>query len=60
MVTREVLLELGALGGRAGHNAFTFGRLHALEQAKAEAAVAAWPQARAAMSRRRLRRWLEP
>ena len=59
VVTRVVLLELGALGGRAGENSFTFGRLHALEQVRAEAAVDRWPQARAAVSRRRLRRWLE-
>ena len=59
VVTREVLRELGARGHLAGQNGFTFGRLHALEQVKAEAAVAAWPQARAAVSRRRLRRWFD-
>jgi CHAD domain-containing protein len=46
VVTRAVLRELGAQGSRAGQNGFTFGRLHALEQVKAEAAVAAFPQAR--------------
>jgi CHAD domain-containing protein len=59
VVTREVLRELGAQGHLAGQNGFTFGRLHALEQVKAEAAVAAFPQARAVMSRRRLRRWFD-
>ena len=59
VVTRAVLRELGARGHLAGQNGFTFGRLHALEQVKAEAAVAAWPQARAAVSKRRLRRWFE-
>ena len=59
VVTREVLRELGARGHLAGQNGFTFGRLHALEQVKAEAAVAAWPQARAAVSRRRFRRWFD-
>ena len=59
VVTRAVLRELGAEGDGVGHDGFTFGRLHALEQVKAEAAVAAWPQARAAVSKRRLRRWLE-
>jgi len=59
VVTRVVLRELGARGHLAGQNGFTFGRLHALEQVKAEAAVAAWPRARAAVSRRRLRRWFD-
>jgi CHAD domain-containing protein len=59
VVTREVLRELGAAGTSPGRTASPSGRLHALEQVKAEAAVAAWPQARAAMSRRRLRRWFE-
>ena len=59
VVTRAVLRELGALGHRAGENGFTFGRLHALEQVRAEAAVERWPQARAAVSRKRLRRWFE-
>jgi len=36
-----------------------FDEAHALEQVKAEAAVAAFPQARAPMSRRRLRRWFD-
>jgi CHAD domain-containing protein len=58
VVTREVLRELATGGRRAGRDAFTFGRLHALEQVKAEAAVAAWPEARAAVSRGRLRRWM--
>lgn len=59
VVTRQVLRELGARGSRAGENGFTFGRLHALEQVRAEAAVQRWPQARAAVSRRRLRRWFD-
>lgn len=58
VVTREVLRELGAGGHVAGQNGFTFGRLHALEQVRADNAVARWPQARAAVSRRRLRRWM--
>ena len=57
VVTREVLRELAASGD--SRHGFVFGRLHALEQAKAEAAVTAWPTARAAVSRRRLRRWFE-
>lgn len=58
VVTTAVLRELGALGHAAGANGFTFGRLHALEQVRAEAAVARFPRARAAVSRRDLRRWL--
>ena len=59
VVSREVLRELGARGHLAGENGFTFGRLHALEQARAEAAVLRWPQARASVSRRRLRHWFD-
>ena len=59
VVTRAVLRQLGALGHRAGENGFTFGRLHALEQVRADAAVDRWPRALAAASRRRRRRWLE-
>ncbi len=59
VVTREVLRELGAASSGAGENGFTFGRLHALEQARAEAAVARWPTVRREVSRRRLRRWLD-
>ena len=59
VVSREVLRELGARGHLAGENGFTFGRLHALEQARAEAAVLRWPHARAAVSRPRLRQWFD-
>jgi CHAD domain-containing protein len=59
VVTREVLRELGARGHLAGENGFTYGRLHALEQVRGEAAVARFPAARKACSRRRLRRWFE-
>ena len=50
--TGRVAIVTGGGGG--------LGRLHALEQVRAEAAVDRWPQARAAVSRRRLRRWLDP
>ncbi len=59
VVTRAVLREFGARGHLAGENGFTFGRLHALEQARAEAAVARWPQARRELSRRKLRKWFD-
>jgi CHAD domain-containing protein len=59
VVAGLVLRELGARGHREGENGFTFGRLHALEQTRAERAIQRWPEARAAVSRRRLRRWLQ-
>jgi CHAD domain-containing protein len=59
VVTREVLRELGAGSSRAGENGFTFGRLHALEQVRAEAAAARWPQVRREVSGAKLRRWME-
>ena len=55
VVTRQVLRELAADGA----GGFVLGRLHALEQGRAEAAVARWPEARAAVSRERLRRWFD-
>ena len=58
-VTRQVLLEIAAAGQPAGENAFTLGRLHAREQALAEAAVADWPLARVAVSRKRFRGWFK-
>ena len=59
VVTREALREFGAASSRSGENGFTFGRLHGLEQARAEAAVARWPAVRRNVSRPRLRRWLQ-
>jgi len=59
VVTRDALRELGAASSRSGENGFTFGRLHALEQARAEAAVARWPQVRAEVSVPKLRRWFD-
>jgi CHAD domain-containing protein len=59
VVTREALRQLGATGSRAGHNGFTFGRLHALEEARDEQRGEQWRAVWAQVSRRRLRRWLE-
>ena len=59
VLTREVLLELGAGSTLPGDNGFTFGRLHGLEQARAESTVARWPEVRHQVSRRKLRRWME-
>jgi CHAD domain-containing protein len=36
VVTRELCRRLGVVAAAAGENAFTYGRLHALEQARAE------------------------
>ena len=57
VVTREVLRELATAAQEAGESAFTYGRLHALEQARAQAAAAGWPDVHARVSGR-LRRWL--
>jgi CHAD domain-containing protein len=38
VVTRELCRRLGVVAAAAGENAFTYGRLHALEQARAERA----------------------
>ena len=59
VVTRDLLREFGAASTRSGENGFTFGRLHGLEQARADHAVSRWPQVRAEVSVETLRRWLE-
>lgn len=57
VVTREALRELGAGSTRSGENGFTFGRLHALEQVRAQHAAARWPEVRRTASKGSLRRW---
>lgn len=57
VVTREALQGLAARAAAAGEDAFTYGRLHALEQCSADGAVSSWPQAARAAGRPRLRRW---
>ena len=59
VTTRDALRALGARGHLAGVNGFTYGRLHALEQARAEATGEQWSRQRARVSTRRLRRWFE-
>ncbi len=59
VVTRDVLRELGAASSKSGENGFTFGRLHGLEEARAAAARAGWPQIRAEVSKPKLHRWLD-
>ena len=58
LLTRRVLRELGVLAHLDGDNGFTFGRLHALEEAAGAAALAAYEEAHALVERPRLRRWL--
>lgn len=58
VVTREVLRELGAASSRAGQNGFTFGRLHGLEQARAQARTQQWREVWEQTSKAKLRRWL--
>ena len=50
VVTQEVLRHLGVQAYLAGENGFTFGRLHALEGARAEQAEAAYADALAAVA----------
>ena len=57
VATRQVMLELGRRSHLAGRNGFTLGRLHALEQVRAEEAGGRWDHARAVASRPKLRRW---
>lgn len=59
VTTREALRALGARGHLAGENGFTYGRLHALEQARAESTSEQWSLQRAGVSARKLRRWFE-
>lgn len=57
VVTREVLRELADLASAAGEPTFTYGRLHALEQARANGPDATWPAARDAAARAKVRAW---
>lgn len=62
VVTRGVLRELGELSGRSGRNGFTLGRLHALEQVRAEQLQAddsRLAKVQRAAARQKLRRWLK-
>lgn len=59
VVARETLRELGAKAYLENENGFTFGRLHALEEARAEQLVERYPEALERLPRRDLRRWLD-
>ena len=58
VVARRVLRELGVRMDLDGDNAFTIGRLHALEQARGDKAVLDFGPAWAALSDSRMLRWL--
>ncbi len=58
VVTRALLRELGVQSFLDGENGFTYGRLHALEQARAEAIVDSFGEVWQASSDKKLRRWL--
>jgi CHAD domain-containing protein len=58
VMARQRLREYGVRAHAAGENGFTFGRLHALEQARAEEAERAFDAAWRAMPGGNLRRWI--
>ena len=58
VVSRRTLRELGAKAYLEHENGFTFGRLHALEEAHAEQLVSRYPAALGRLPKRPLKRWL--
>jgi CHAD domain-containing protein len=58
VVTRDELRRMGVQAHLDGENGFTFGRLHAIEQARGERAEAAYAGAWARLARKKRRRWL--
>lgn len=60
VMARDVLREYGVRAHLDGENGFTFGRLHALEQARAEAAAQEFLAAWEVVPSMNLRRWLLP
>jgi CHAD domain-containing protein len=59
VVARLALRDLGAMIHLDGDNAFTIGRLHALEQVRGQDAVARFRPAWQAVSSKRMLRWLK-
>jgi CHAD domain-containing protein len=59
VVARQTLRELGAQAYLHDENGFTFGRLHALEQARAEELMTLYPTELDRLPARRLDRWLD-
>lgn len=58
VMSRKVLRELGAREHVAGRNGFTFGRLHAVEEARGASTVRDFETAWERLPTRGLRRWL--
>jgi CHAD domain-containing protein len=58
VTARVRLRELGVQAHLAGENAFTPGRLHGLEQLRAERAESEFESAWAAFCRKQIRRWV--
>ena len=58
VVARERLREYGMQAHLEGDNAFTFGRLHALEQARAERAEADFATAWSKLRKKQMPRWV--
>lgn len=56
LLTRELLRELGVLAHLGGDNGFTFGRLHAFEDARGEAALVEYRTLRPELDRKKHRR----
>jgi CHAD domain-containing protein len=57
VVARDLLRRVGVEAHLAGDNAFTYGRLHGLFQARAEGLESRWQKAWLRMDRPRPRRW---
>jgi CHAD domain-containing protein len=57
VVARDLLRRVGVEAHLAGDNAFTYGRLHGLFQARAERLERRWQEAWLRMARPRARRW---
>ena len=58
LVARRLLRDLGVKAHLSGENGFTFGRLHALEEAAAEELRRGYPVVYDGLPTKRLRRWL--
>jgi inorganic triphosphatase YgiF len=58
VVLRQTLRQLGAQAHLSGENGFTFGRLHALEQARADAAEQRYPALWRRAAAKKAQRWL--
>jgi len=59
VVARATLREIGVRAHLDGENAFTFGRLHALEQTRAAELESAYPPLLDGLPTRKLRSWLD-